>query len=124
MIRPMDPPERDSAEGDDAMLAAGKYERDYIDAARSAVAARVPSDRWRASAGGPALAGQLAAFEPSYFNDLVLVLESYFVHRTRGLEGKDGNALNEVRLLSSSLLGNDGRLVADKQIKLRPETSV
>ena len=32
--------------------------------------------------------------------------------------------LNEVRILGESLLTNDGRLRADKQIKLPPERSV
>ena len=66
----------------------------------------------------------LEAFEPLFFNNLVLVLDESFVHRLRGVEGKDGNAMNEVRLLVTSLLSNDGCLVADKQIKLKPETSV
>jgi hypothetical protein len=50
--------------------------------------------------------------------------EPAFVHRLHNAEGKDGNALNEVRLLAVSLLTNGGRLVADKQVKPRPETSV
>ena len=64
------------------------------------------------------------AFEPRYFNNLTLVLDAYFMHRTRALEGKDGNPLNEVRMLCSSLLTNDGVLAADKTIKYNPETSV
>lgn len=47
-----------------------------------------------------------------------------FLHRLRGAEGKDGTPMNEVRLLAASLLTNGGRLVADTQIKLRPESSV
>ena len=42
----------------------------------------------------------------------------------RKVEGKDGNPLNEVRMLCSSLLTNDGVLAADKTIKYTPETSV
>jgi hypothetical protein len=55
---------------------------------------------------------------------MVLALDEYFVHRLRGQEGKDGNPANEVRLLAASIIENDGRLVADKQIKLPPESSV
>jgi hypothetical protein len=40
------------------------------------------------------------------------------------MEGKDGNPLNEVRVLCTTLMENDGVLAADKQIRLRPETSV
>ena len=48
---------------------------------------------------------------------MVLVLDALFMHRGRGQEGKDGNPLNEVRLLAASLTENDGVLVKDKQIK-------
>jgi hypothetical protein len=64
------------------------------------------------------------AFEPVFFNNMVHVLDNYFVHRSRTLEKKDGNALNEVRMLCTSMVSNDGRLAADKQIKLNPEKSV
>ncbi len=64
------------------------------------------------------------AFEPTYFAALLQSLELRFVHRLRAKEGKDGNALNEVRLLAESFISNDGRLLADKQIKLDPERSV
>jgi hypothetical protein len=40
------------------------------------------------------------------------------------MEGKDGNPLKEVRVLCTSLMENDGVLAADKQIRLRPETSI
>ena len=55
---------------------------------------------------------------------MVLALDQYFVHRLRGQEGKDGNPANEVRLLTVSITENDGRLVADTQIRLTPESSV
>jgi hypothetical protein len=66
----------------------------------------------------------IQAFEPVFFNNMVLVLENYFVHRTRAKEEKDGNPLNEVRILSTSLMTNDGKLVADRSIKLDPATSI
>ena len=46
------------------------------------------------------------------------------MHRTRALEGKDGNPLNEVRMLCTSLLTKKGVLTPDKTIKYRPESSV
>jgi hypothetical protein len=73
---------------------------------------------------GPKPGAAIEAFEPRFFNALVLQLDYSFVHRTRNLEGKDGNAMNEVRVLCSSLLNGDGTLVADTTVKLDPATSV
>lgn len=66
----------------------------------------------------------IADFEHAFFNNMVLVLEQMFVHRTRGIEKKDGNPLNEVRVLATSILENGGVLVKDSQIKLDPGKSV
>ena len=46
------------------------------------------------------------------------------MHRLRKLEGKDGNALNEVRVLSASIMQGGGKLQPDPTIKLKPETSL
>jgi hypothetical protein len=40
------------------------------------------------------------------------------------MEGKDGNALNEVRVLCNSIMENKSVLRADKTIKLKLETSL
>ncbi len=114
------------------MLAVNGYTQDYIDARRAAVAAQVAAydgltkgARRLAGDGGAAkLDGAIQAFERPFFNHMVVVLDASFIHRTRGREGKDGNPMNEVRLLSASILENDGVLLADKQIRLAPETSV
>ena len=66
---------------------------------------------------------EVPEFEPLFFNNLVLVLEMYFMHRGRGQEGKDGNPLNEVRMLAASLLA-DGKLQLEKSIKYKPENSI
>src|ERR1700730_3375134 len=68
----------------------------------------------------------LESFEALFFNNMTLVLDRYFVHRLPGAdyEGKDGNPLNEVRLVCDSLMNNKGILRGDKQIKLTPERSV
>jgi hypothetical protein len=44
---------------------------------------------------------------------MILALDRYVNHRARGLEGKDGNSLNEVRMIGTSLSEGDGRLQAD-----------
>src|SRR5437016_14500540 len=77
---------------------------------------------------------RMEAFEARFFNDQVLLLDYMFVHRLTGIEGKDGNPLNEVRVLCNSILPNQGKLQVDKlpgwpnsagaSIKLPPEKSV
>jgi hypothetical protein len=66
------------------------------------------------------------SFEALFFNNLTLVLDRYFVHRLAGAdyEGKDGNPLNEVRIICDSLMNNNGVMRGDKQIKLTPERLV
>ena len=106
------------------MLSVSKYERDHIDAAKAKVREDVAAFEAVAKAAGKGGAGAVATLEPVFFNNMVLALEALFMHRGRGQEGKDGNPLNEVRVLSVSLLQNGGRMGADKTIKLKPTESV
>ena len=108
------------------MLAVTTYPQDYIDECRSAMDAQLAAYRAVAAALGSDAAGgsALTSFEPVFFGNLVLVLDQYFVHRTRAIEGKDGNPLNEVRMLAGSILTAGRVLAADKTIKYKPETSV
>jgi hypothetical protein len=55
---------------------------------------------------------------------MTLVLDRYFVHRLRMVTGKVGNALNEVELMSDSLMNHDGVLRGNKVVKLIPDQSV
>ena len=55
---------------------------------------------------------------------MVLALDSWFLHRQRSLEGKDGNPVNEVRVLCTSITQHGAVLTADKTIKLKAATSV
>ena len=66
----------------------------------------------------------LAAFAPDYFNSMLLALDHHFMHRMRGAEGKDGNPLNEVRMLSDSIMEHDGVLKENKTIKYRAEKAI
>lgn len=109
------------------MLARNTYDQDYIDQSRTRVAALVSAyeDLARAAAGANGTVGSaLDSFEPEFFNNMVLVLDNLFVHRTRKIEGKDGNPANEVRVLCNSLTTNGGVVVADTTITLKPDTSV
>jgi hypothetical protein len=113
------------------MLGMREYDGDYIDACRSRVETQTAMFREVAQAArdhGDAdvsrLEGALESLESEYFNNMLLVLEGYFVHRLRGVEGKDGNALNEVRVLARSLMENGGTVMEDPQIPLDPERTV
>ena len=98
------------------MLGMKTYPQDYIDACRARVDAQLAAYR--------AAAVKDSAVEAAFFNNMVIVLDSYFTHRLRGVEGKDGNPLNEVRVLASSMMQGGEKLVKDTQIKLDPATSV
>ncbi|MFJ7421026.1 hypothetical protein ACIQXD_20775 [Streptomyces uncialis] len=96
------------------------YGQEYIDGSRARIAARVASYR-RLAATAAELGGEakiafqtsLLAFEPVFFNDLLLALELHFAHRAPGPRDPYGDPLEEVRLLSEALLTGDGTLRAD-----------
>ena len=71
----------------------------------------------------PKVARALDAFEPLFFNNMVMVLDRYFVHRIRAVSGKDTNPLTEVELLTESLLEGD-KLRTNNVIKFVPDESV
>jgi hypothetical protein len=112
------------------MLSVTTYPQEYVDACRARVQAQVAAYRQLLAAardGGsatPPLTAAIDEFEPVFFGNMVLVLDTYFTHRARMHEGKDGNPLNEVRVLCSSLLTNGGVLKADKTIKLKAASSI
>ncbi len=113
------------------MLGVKKYTQKHIDECRSRVnlqlstyknlitTARNPIGKNETS-----LHSAIESFEPVFFNNMVLLLDALFVHRLRFIEGKDGNPLNEVRVLGNSMLNNNNIVCADNTIKLNPATSV
>jgi hypothetical protein len=123
------------------MLGMRNYTKKYIDNCRKSIESDLSTWRKLAaatkklSAREKALGAVMEAFETSYFNKMVLVLDHFFVHRLTGVEGKDGNPLNEVRILSNSIMYNNNILSADNHyaiasqagltsIKLTPEKSI
>ena len=107
------------------MLSVNSYPRTYVDACRAKIDAQITAYRDVLSAGsGKRSDTAIATFEPMFCNNMVMVLDNYFLHRSRAMELKDGNPLNEVRVLCNSMRDNDGEMAADTQIKLDPATSI
>lgn len=113
------------------MLSINKYAQEYVDECRSKIARQISAytdlvsvardvDRTNEAR----LDSSTEAFEPLFFNHMVLALDHYFCHRSRTMERKDGNPLNEVRVLCNSLMNNDGIVTADKTIRLDPAKSL
>ena len=97
------------------MLCVNRCQIDYVDEGRSRMASLLAAYR----AVADAKAKRIEAFEPLFFNHLVVALEGCFVHRARGIEGKDGNPLNEVRRLCRAILQNQSVLAAKSITKLK-----
>lgn len=106
------------------MLGMRNYPPEYVDATRRRVDAQVAAYRDLAAVLGGAAEQELATFAPHFFNTMVLALDAAFIHRLRVVEGKDGNPLNEARVLAASLLEHNGILTVEKSVRLKPETSV
>jgi hypothetical protein len=90
------------------MLGMTNYSKDYIDQCRARVDADLKAYATQAGKNSS------KEFENRFFNNQVLLLDHMFVHRLMAIEGKDGNPLNEVRVLCNSLLFNRGKLQVDK----------
>lgn len=117
------------------MLCMNSYKQEYVDECHSSMESQLAAykillttARAKAGTGSAAFNSAVASFEPLFFNNLVVVLDGFFVHRSRTLEGKDGNPLNEFRMICTSLLQNHGVMCADKTnnktIKYSSEKSV
>lgn len=106
------------------MLCENNYPLAYMDECRSRFAAQVTAyqalvaaARRQNATDEPLLDAAIEAFEARFSCSMILALDSCFVHRARAKEKKDGNPLNEVRMLCSSILNNDGIMCADKTEK-------
>jgi len=108
------------------MLAASTYTTHFVDARRAEIAGQLAAYRALLAASGAKIASgkEVLAFARPFFNNLVLAMDRAFVHRTRALELKDGNPLNEVRMLCDGILEGGGILAANKTIKYDPSRSV
>ena len=94
------------------MLVRRNYTQEELDHAKTVIDQQLATYRKLVKAidratTDPKVTSALEAFEPLFFNNMTLVLDRYFVHRVRMVTGKDGNPLNEVELMSDSLMNND-----------------
>jgi hypothetical protein len=105
------------------MLGRKDYTRAEYDHAHAAVDAQLAGYR-QLAAMVPGSSDVALAFETGLFNNMVLVLDRYFVHRLRVVTGKDCNPLNEVELLADSLMSNGGVLRATNVVKWIPAKTV
>jgi len=93
------------------MLLRTGYDRHYVATCRESVGAAVEELR-RVQAGSAA------------WNQLVPALDRWFGIRNPRVEGRDGNPINEVRMIAESVTEHGSVIVVPKGIKLAPETSV
>jgi hypothetical protein len=110
------------------MLGRKSYERAELDTGRQAIEGQLAAYKRLAAAversGDDEARSALEAFEPRFLATLVLALDRYYVHRLRVTSGKDGNALNEVELLTESLLRGDGVFHTNNVIRYVPEQAI
>ena len=113
------------------MLCVNNYTQKYIDECRSKVEFQISAYKNIVTTAGSQsgtnetmLNAAIKSFERFFFNNMVLVLDIYFVYRSRTMEGKDGNPLNEVRILCNSMMNNNNKMCTDKTIKFNPAKSV
>lgn len=113
------------------MLASSKYTKEYIDECRSKVELQMSTyynltakARHLDKTNDRSLHHTIEAFEHSFLNNMVLLLDAMFVHRTRAIEGKDANALHEVRILCNSILRNNHKMLHDNNIRLDNLSSI
>ena len=104
------------------MLCMNAYPAAYVDACRARMTTQLAA--WARLRPSVKDAATLEAFATPFFNHLVIVLDSCFVHRSRTLELKDGNPMNEVRMLAASILQHGAVLAADTSIKYKPAAAV
>jgi len=108
------------------MLSVTSYSEVYVQLTAAKMDSQLAAfaDLVAATKGNAKAEAALAEFAPGYFNTMLLGLDHHFMHRMRGAEGKDGNPLNEVRMLVDSIMENDGVLKANSTIKYKAEKSV
>ncbi len=65
-----------------------------------------------------------STLESLVFLQAVVVLDAWFVHRDRAIEGDNGNPMNEVRVISDSVVSHAGTLHVPEPIRWQPDRTV
>ncbi len=99
------------------MLGRKDYTKDELASGKAAVKAQLAGWEKVASAAD-------SDVEAMFFNSMVLVLDRWYVHRVRGVAGKDNNPLNEVELIVESLRDHGGTFTPNTVLKYVPADSV
>jgi len=110
------------------MLCINNYRQAYIDNCRARVDTQVTAYQIVVAASKNQSITNfdtaIKALEPHFFSNMALALDSYFVHRARAIEKKDGNPMNEVRILCNYTINNYCILCEDKTIKYDPTKAI
>jgi hypothetical protein len=111
------------------MLGRKDFRTEEIETGRKTIEGQIEAYRGlvaavEASPAAPELRAVLAAFEPGFLNTLVLALDRFYVHRLRSVTGKGTTPLNELELVSESLMHHDGILRGINAIAYTPGESV
>ena len=103
------------------MLARTSYDPSQIATCRTVFAEMLES--WRRLAARTGAAARAEA-EVRVFNQMVVALDGWFVHRQRSLEGREGDALHEVRLLALGITTHRGIFPQEGATHWQAETSI
>ena len=115
------------------MSADSRYTRAHVQACRAELDAQVAAYRDLIAAASRASGMSLtridaafAAFEPGYFNNLLIALEARFVHHLRdaNTSPKSCSPIDEVRLIVASLIAHGGVMTADDAIAYDADKAV
>ncbi|SDN69576.1 hypothetical protein SAMN04487897_104114 [Paenibacillus sp. yr247] len=111
------------------MLSMNSYTQNYVDECRKKVDLQLSTYTNMVTTAKKQndsnLNSAIESFETNFFNHLVLVLDHYFVHRSRTIELKDGNPLNEVRMLCDSIMLYENKMTKEtKSMMYDPTKSV
>ncbi len=112
------------------MLSQTKYTAEYIQTCRAKIDADIERYNYLVATArsehstNETLDAAIATFEPVFFNNLLLVLDGYFVHRGKDIQEAAGGSLEEVRSMCQSIMHNSNKMSKDNAINTGAAASV